>query len=126
LRQDARLPNAAIGKKVGLSEPAARRRVGNLLLHGVIKRFTVDIAEGGGVSALVFIHTTPHVPSKKMAKALEAEPGIGSVWELSGNVDAAITIFAPDIGTLNEKIDKIRNMEGVERTELSVILKKWK
>ncbi|VVC00216.1 HTH-type transcriptional regulator LysM [uncultured archaeon] len=126
LRADARASNASIGKKVGLSEPAARRRVANLVKRGVVRKFTIDVAEGGGVSALVFVHTASHVPSEKIARALEKEEGIGAVWELSGSIDAAVTLFAPDIESLNRKIDEIRNMEGVEKTELSVILKKWK
>ena len=60
LRESANMPNEKIGKKVGLSEPAARRRVANLVTRGVIKRFTIDVEEGGGVSALVFIATSPH------------------------------------------------------------------
>lgn len=126
LRENASMPNAALGKKVGLSEPATRRRVANLVSRGVIRRFTIDVEEGGGVSALVFIATSPHVPAEKIMKSLQKEPGVGHIWELSGEIDIAITLYAQDISGLNKRIDGIRNMDGIKKTNLSVILKKWK
>ena len=126
LRESANIPNAKLGKKVGLSEPAARRRVANLVKRGVIRRFTIDVEEGGGVSALVFIATSPHVNTSKMISSLSREPGVGAIWELSGEIDVAITLFAPDIEGLNKRIDEIRNMDGIRKTNLSVILKKWR
>ena len=126
LRQNARMPNRKLGKMVGLSEPAARRRVAALVANRAIRRFTIDVEESGGVSAIVFISTSPHFPTEKLAKKLEAEDGVDSVWELSGDVDVAVTLFATDIAALNSRIDRIRQMEGVEETSLSVILRKWK
>lgn len=126
LNENARVSNEKLGKTVGLSEPAARRRVAALVARGVIRRFTIDVNETGGVSALVFVHTSPRQPSEKVARALRGLEGVGSEWELSGEIDAALTLFAPDIESLNRLIDRIREIEGVERTELSVILKKWK
>ena len=126
LRESANISNAKLGRKVGLSEPAARRRVANLVSRGVIKRFTVDVEEGGGVSALVFISTTPHVHTQKMISSLSKEPGVGAIWELSGDIDVALTLFAPGIDALNLRIDAIGHMEGISKTRLSVILKKWR
>jgi len=126
LRESANLPNAALGKKVGLSEPAARRRVSALVKRGVIRRFTIDVEEGGGVSALVFIATLPHTPAERIMRQLQREPGVGSIWELSGDIDIALTLSAPDIAALNKRIDEIRQMQGINATKLSVILKKWR
>lgn len=126
LRESANMPNAALGKKVGLSEPAARRRVAALVSRGVIRRFTIDVEEGGGVSALVFIATLPHTPAERIMRSLQKEPGVGSIWELSGDIDISITLAAPDIAALNKRIDEIRQMQGINTTKLSVILKKWR
>lgn len=126
LRENAHIPNVALGKKVGLSEPAARRRVAALVKRGVIRRFTIDVEEGGGVSALVFIATSPHMPAEKIMGRLQKEPGVGSIWELSGEIDISITLHAQDIDGLNKRIDGIRNMDGIRKTNLSVVLKKWK
>lgn len=126
LRENANIPNAKLGKAVGLSEPAARRRVANLVSRGVIRRFTIDVEEGGGVQALVFLSTSPHVSSEKIAKQLSGEPGVGAIWETSGDMDVAITLSAPDMGSLNKRLDEIRGMDAVKKTQTSVIMKKWR
>jgi DNA-binding Lrp family transcriptional regulator len=126
LRADARMSNEKLGKKVGLSEPAARRRVANLVSRGVIRRFTIDVEEGGGIQALVYISTSPHASSDKVAKALASEAGIGSVWEVSGDMDFAISISAPDMDSLNKRVDEIRALEIVRKTKTSIIMKKWR
>ena len=126
LRENANTPNEKLGKKVGLSEPAARRRVAALVSRGVIRRFTIDVEEGGNVQALVFISTSTHFSSGKMVKSLSAEPGVGHVWETSGDMDVAITLSAQDMDSLNRRLDEIRAMPAIRKTKTSVIMKKWR
>ena len=126
LRENARIPNAKLGKKVGLSEPAARRRVANLVSRGVIRRFTVDVEEGGGVQAQVSVSTSPHATFDKISKALSGIAGLGSMWEISGDMDMRIILSAADMDSLNRKIDEIRAMPEIRRTKTSIILKKWR
>jgi len=126
LREDARIPNEKLGRKVGLSEPATRRRVANLVSRGVIRRFTIDVEEGGGVQALVFLSTASHISSEKIAKQLAGEPGVGAIWETSGEMDVAITLTAPDMDALNKRLDEIRAMEAVKKTQTSIVMKKWR
>ncbi|MCX8198010.1 MAG: Lrp/AsnC family transcriptional regulator [Candidatus Micrarchaeota archaeon] len=126
LRENSAQANAKIGKKVGLSEPATRRRIGNLVKHGIIQRFTIDVNESGGVQALVFISTSSHTPSEKVARQLAKEAGVGFIWETSGDMDIAITLSAPDMGTLNQRLDKIRLIEAIKKTKTFLVMKKWR
>ena len=126
LRENARIPNEKLGKKIGLSEPATRRRVANLLSRGVIRRFTVDVEEGGAVQALVFLSTSSQASSEKLVRLLEKEPGIGAIWEISGDNDVVVTLFAPDMASLNKRIDEIRSFEAIKKTQTNIILKKWR
>ncbi len=126
LSENARMPNQRIGKKVGLSEPAARRRVAALSSRGVIRRFTIDVEESGGVCALVFITTSPEVSSERMARELSREEGVWRIWELSGETDVALLLSAPDMETLNRRVDELRSMRSVKKTSTSIIMKKWK
>ena len=126
LREDARMPNGKLGKKIGLSEPAARRRVANLVSRGVIRRFTIDVEEEGAVQALVFLSTSPHASPDNVFRTLSGEAGVGNVWEVSGDMDFAITLYAPDMGSLNRRVDEIRALDVIRKTKTSVIMKKWK
>lgn len=126
LREDASISNEKLGKKVGLSEPASRRRVSNLVTRGVIRRFTIDVEEGGAVQALVFISASPEMPCEKIAKQLVTEKGVGIVWELSGETDFVVLLSAADMDAINNRINEIRNINGIKTTKTSIILKKWR
>ncbi len=126
LRENAQIPNQKLGKKVGLSEPAARRRVGNLVSRGVIRRFTIDVEEGGAVIALAYLSTSPHAGSDKVFKALSAQSGVGAVWEVSGDMDFAVTLSASDMDALNKLVDEIRALDVIRKTKTSIIMKKWR
>ncbi|MCX8194761.1 MAG: Lrp/AsnC family transcriptional regulator [Candidatus Micrarchaeota archaeon] len=126
LRENADIPNQKLGKKVGLSEPAARRRVSNLVARGIIRRFTIEVDEKDTVNALVFLSTSPHASSEKVAKALEKEEGVMGIWEVSGEMDFAILLSAADMESLNRRVDELRALEEIRKTKTSIIMKKWK
>src|SRR3989338_9214363 len=126
LRENARIANEKLGEKIGLSEPAARRRVANLISRGVIRRFTVDIEEGGAVSAVVYLSTSLHASSDKVFRQLKGQDGVGSVWEVSGDMDFALTLAAQDMDALNRRVDELRALDSIRKTKTSIIMKKWK
>ena len=126
LREDARIANEALGKKVDLSEPAARRRVANLVSRGVIRRFTVDVEEGGAVQALVFVTLLPSAASEKIMRELTRAPGVTALFEISGDTDMVVRLAAPDMDELNRRIDTLRHHPEITATKTNMILKKWK
>lgn len=123
LRKDGRMSFIDIGKKVGLSEGAVRRRVKLLQERGVIKRFTIEVNRGYGVSAITFIQLEYSSSAKDVVDKVAKVPGVETVYELTGRFDALAVISAPSIGELNERIDLIRNIDGVKSTETAVILR---
>ncbi|RLF99540.1 MAG: Lrp/AsnC family transcriptional regulator [Candidatus Wolframiiraptor sp.] len=123
LRKDGRMSFIDIGRKVGLSEGAVRRRIKLLQEKGIIKRFTIEVDRGYGVSAITFIHLEYSSSAKDVVNKVAKVPGVETVYELTGRFDALAIISAPSIGELNERIDMIRNIEGVKGTETAVILR---
>ena len=126
LREDARIANEALGKKVGLSEPAARRRVANLVTRGVIRRFTVDVEEGGAVQAIVFVTMLPSAASEKIVRELMRAPGVTGLFEISGDTDLVVRLAASDMDELNSRIDTLRHHPEITATRTNMVLKKWK
>jgi len=126
LREDARIANEALGKKVGLSEPAARRRVANLVTRGVIRRFTVDVEEGGAVQAIVFVTMLPSAASEKIIRELMRAPGVTGLFEISGDTDLVVRLAASDMDELNSRIDTLRHHPEITATKTNMVLKKWK
>jgi len=126
LREDARIANEALGKKVNLSEPAARRRVANLVARGVIRRFTVDVEEGGAVQAIVFVTMLPSAASEKIIRELMRAPGVTGLFEISGDTDLVVRLAASDMDELNNRIDTLRHHPEITATKTNMVLKKWK
>ncbi len=123
LRKDGRMPFVELGKKVGLSEAAVRRRVKMLQEQGIIKRFTIEVDEEFQVSAVIFLQfessSLPGGIIEKIAKV----PGVQAIYELTGRFDAIVIISASRISELNERIDRIRGVDGVKSTETAVVLR---
>ena len=123
LRRDGRKPFIEIGRSIGLSEGAVRRRVKLLQERGIIKRFTIEVDKGYGVRAVTFLQFEPSLPPKRIVDEIAKIAGVETIYELTGRFDALAILSAPSIIELNERIDKIRNIEGVKNTETAVILR---
>jgi len=123
LKKNGRMSFIEIGKLVGLSEGAVRRRVRMLQERGIIKRFTIEVNRGYGVSAATFLQFEPGGSPREVVEKLAKIPGIETIYELTGRFDALAILSASSITELNDRIDMIREVEGVKSTETAVILR---
>lgn len=88
LRADPRQSNVAIGRKIGLSEGAVRRRVDNLAEAGSI-RFTVMVDpafDGLTAQALLRLRCAPHLIDEVM-NALSTMAELRQVYLCTGQFD---------------------------------------
>lgn len=123
LKEDGRRPFVEIGKEVGLSEAAVRRRVQKLLKDRIIKRFTIEV-ERGGASALTMVAVSPSVPTSTVSNTLTKIRGVEVVYEITGQYDIAVLISASTIAEINRCVDDIRRIEGVINTNTVIVLRK--
>lgn len=125
LKEDARKPYTEMGKALGLSEGAVRQRAKNLVESGIIKKFTVETEEDNP-RAIVFISTSPKVPVPKIARNVSGLSGVESVMEVAGQFDISVVVSGPDVSSVNQCIDAIREVEGVQATNTLFVLRRWK
>lgn len=123
LKKDGRKPFVEIGKALGLSEGAVRRRVKVMQEKGIIKRFTVELDKEMAVNALSFIFFEKGEHARDLPKKIAEIESVETVYELTGRIDAVAVISARSISELNRCIDEIRRLEGVSATETAVILR---
>ncbi len=123
LKRDARKPFVEIGKELGLSEGAVRRRVKNLIKNNVITRFTIEVEKGHAVRAITFITVDPGMPTPLVSEKLAALDGIESVYELTGEYDVAAIVSANNVAGLNKCIEEIRKIDGVRNTNTVLVLR---
>ncbi|MEM0272626.1 MAG: AsnC family transcriptional regulator, partial [Thermoprotei archaeon] len=80
LRQNSRTSNTQIARKLGITEGAVRNRIKKLVQTGVIKRFTVELAQEANIEAIVLIRTQAN-QTKQVA--LQAKKISQNVFETS-------------------------------------------
>ncbi|MCS7113914.1 MAG: HTH-type transcriptional regulator LysM [Nitrososphaerota archaeon] len=125
LKQNGRATYSEIGKAVGLSEAAVRKRIKDLVGSGVIKRFTLKLSLSEGAEAIALVSVNPSIPTSEISTELLKIPHIDTVYEVTGEYDIATIISAMSIAEVNECIEKIRKIDGVIKTNTMIILRSW-
>lgn len=124
LTENARAPVAELGRKLGLSRTTVQSRLERLERRGVIAGYTTKLSdehEKGLVHAHVLITAGPKVAPRAEAE-LRRIPEVRALHSVSGHFDMIAIVAAPSIGELDQLIDRIGALDGVERTMSSIIL----
>jgi DNA-binding Lrp family transcriptional regulator len=125
LRENARRSFKDIGKHVHLSAPAIKRRVDRLERDGVIRGYTaiVDPASfGWHTEAFVDLYCDGRMPGDAIKQAVEDEPGVMSAHTVAGEASALLHVMAEDTRDLELALERIRSVEGIDRTVTEVVL----
>ena len=124
LQKDGRLPNSTIARELGISEATVRSRLKRLLNEGFIQIVAVSnpIKLGFEITGIIGIS----VDSKKLDIVTQELNKLAPVWyvvKTTGNVDIYTEFVLQSIDELNDLIyNKINKIDGVIRTETSIIL----
>ena len=124
LREDARAPVAELARGLKLSRTTVQSRIERLERHGVIAGYTVVVAdelEAGLVRAHVLITLAPR-RSGAIEQALRKIPELRVLHSVSGPFDLIAIVAAASIGELDVLIDRIGQLDGVERTTSAIVL----
>jgi DNA-binding Lrp family transcriptional regulator len=125
LKNHGRATYGEIGKNVGLSEGAVRKRINELVDSGIIRRFTVKVGLIEGAEAIILISLNPSFPTSEISNILMKIPNVENVYEVTGQYDIVALVSAMNIAEVNECIEKIRRVEGVTNTNTMIILHSW-
>ncbi|QPB24421.1 Lrp/AsnC family transcriptional regulator [Rhizobium sp. 007] len=124
LGENARAPVASLAKKLGLSRTTVQARLDRLEREGVIAGYNVrlsDAYQSGLAKAHVMITLAPKVLSQ-VCVSLQAIHGVKSLHSVSGTFDLIAVLEAPSISELDQLVDRIGMIDGVERTLSSIIM----
>lgn len=125
LQDDARRSFKDIGRHVHLSAPAVKRRVDRLESDGVIRGYTAVIdarAFGWHSEAFVDLFCDGRMPGAVIKRAVQGEPGVVSAHTVAGEASAILHVMAEDTHDLERTLERIRGVEGVDRTVTEVVL----
>jgi DNA-binding Lrp family transcriptional regulator len=124
LRENARAPTARLARLVGRSRTSVQSRIERLEKEGVIVGYGVRLApeqELGAVRAHVMIKIGPK-EARAVTAALRAIPAVRVLHSVSGDVDLIAVAATASVAEMDEVIDRIGALDGVERTTSSIIL----
>ena len=128
LSGDATISAGALGRRFGLSQPAAWRRIKRLQDAGIIKgRRVVLNAEAVGFGVTVFLGvklaTKGRVSLEDFERAVTAIPEVQSVQHVLGMYDYRLRVVARDISDFERVLRRrIMTLPGVGDVEANVLL----
>jgi len=124
LEKDSRASFVDIGRELGMSEGAIRKRINNLIRKRIIRKFTIETSLPS-LDALILISTMPEVPSPQISKEISTIDGVSWVYETTGQYDISVLVSGANIAFINSCIDKIRSIRGVVHTNSLIVLRRW-
>lgn len=122
---DGRATYQEIGTAVGLSAPAVKRRVDQMVARGEITGFTALVnpaALGWTTEAYVEVHYRGNVSTAELRRTLEAIPQVVGVWTVSGDADALVHVMAADMAEIEATVERIREPGRVDRTRSAIVM----
>jgi DNA-binding Lrp family transcriptional regulator len=125
LKDDGRAGYVEIGKQVGLSEGAVRKRIKTLTDESVIRKFTVKIGVAEGAEGITLLSTNPAYPTQEVSKRIQAIPNVETIYEVTGEYDIVAVISGMNVAEVNECVEKIRTVEGIMKTNTMIVLRSW-
>ena len=124
LREDARASTADIARKLGLSRTTVQNRIARLEAQGVIRGYTVRVHDDYARSR-IRAHILITLRPKQMTSVVKSLQGMHEVrvlYSISGGHDLIALAVTASVGEMDVLTDRIGAIDGVERTNTSIIL----
>jgi len=124
LRNNARASTTDLARILGLSRSTVQKRLERLEDANVIAGYTVLLSTDyidQEIKAHVHVTLKPRA-TDKIIKDMEKLDAVRAVYSVSGPFDLIVEIAALSVKELDQIIDEIIGIDGVERTTSSVIL----
>ncbi|BDW84609.1 MULTISPECIES: Lrp/AsnC family transcriptional regulator [Roseicyclus] len=128
LQQDATLAASALGRRIGLSQPAAWRRIKRLTEAGVLGARSLDLdleALGFGVTVFLGVKLAlkGRVSLQDFERAVSAIPEVQTVEHVLGLYDFRLRVVARDLPDFERVLRRrIMTLPGVGQVEANVLL----
>ena len=125
LQVNARITASEIAGEVNLSIPAISERLKKLETSGIIKQYTTIINPeklNKTLMAIIFITLERPKYSEIFADFVKEKNDILECHYLAGDFDYALKIMTENTATLQELLNHIKSVQGVQKTRTIIIL----
>jgi len=124
LRRNARESTASLARKLGIARTTVAERIQRLERDGIINGYTVRVTDAFArqrITAHVLINVNPKL-SARVVRELDASPHVRAVYALSGVFDYEVAVDAGSTEEIDRILDALGHIEGIERTQTSIVL----
>ncbi|MFQ5941095.1 MAG: Lrp/AsnC family transcriptional regulator [Nitrososphaerales archaeon] len=127
LVKDASISVPRMSKKINVNSSVVYSRIKRLTRRGLIKKFTIvvnDEALGFNVKGIIGISMDSKLRDNVLAELFRIQE-VREITEVTGRFDVLLTVAARALDEMHRLIsDKIGRIEGVQKTETFVEMKK--
>ncbi|MFJ9990554.1 Lrp/AsnC family transcriptional regulator [Pseudomonas putida] len=124
LQINARESVATLARHLGIARTTVTSRLARLEKHKVITGYGVRLGQrlaGGGLQAYVGITVQPR-SGREVVRRLSAMGQVQQLCAVSGEFDYVAWLLSDSPEQLDQLLDQIGSLEGVEKTTTSIIL----
>lgn len=128
LREDARASVASLAKALGVARGTVQNRMSRLEQDGTIVGYSVRLkpqVEEHRIRALMTIAVEGNRIDAVIA-SLRGDPAVGALHSTNGRWDIVAEIRADTLEAFDAVLGRIRQLDGVSRTETSLLLSTFK
>lgn len=123
IQQNASLRLEDLAKLVNLAPSSVHDRLRRLQRAEIIKQWTIKLdAPKLGLGVLAFVGITTSRACSDLLQELQAIPSIDECHSVAGEQCIFLKVRVPDTAALLVLIDRLREIEGVERTQTTIVL----
>ena len=124
LRDNARMPVAAMAKTLGVARGTVQNRLTRLEADGVIVGYTVRLkreAEDQRIRALMTVAVEGN-RTDEVLKALRGDPAVCALHTTNGRWDIVAELRTDSLEAVDRVLGRIRQIDGISTTETSLLL----
>jgi DNA-binding Lrp family transcriptional regulator len=124
LRQNARLPVAALATRLGVSRGTVSTRLRRLEDAGVIVGYAVQLrpdAQPQEIRAWMGVLVEGN-QTRSVIASLLGEPGVAALHDTNGRWDLLAELRAQTVTELSDVLERVRLVKGIRNTETSILL----
>lgn len=125
LLKDARRSATEVGRRVGLSPAAAKRRIDRLEAAGIITGYTAILDHdqlGNEISAFAEVRFEASTQVGVIDEAFTDLPELVECFTIAGDPDALVRLRVTDLDHLKRVIDRIRRGRHIAGTKTLIVL----
>lgn len=124
LKGNARLSVSELARSLGVSRTTVQDHMGRMEDRGIIAGYTVRLgtqSQERHVQAVVMLNISAKAQDE-VVSACKKLKNVSALHTVAGVFDLAATVSAETTESLDQTIDALGRMKGVERTQTSVLL----